>query len=261
MTWFACDNTLKYHRKCKVNCKILCFHIRKIFKFSSQSLTVFPANTNGDNIENQSVNPQNSTTIRPQISSEKSTQKSTTKSRPRSGLPISTSNRSAKDSTTTQSSSTRHNARNAIASASKLPLALRNSYDNVTRTPKSVVHRTANVEAQSSNLNLTTEERETLISKILTTELLGQSKKIVSTLKSKNDTRHATQSKRIGGDQLIGSYTTATLSENVFRLSTPADKNRPIRSNPSAPASTKRTWAKYDAKRPTLASISEEDRR
>lgn len=78
----------------------------------------------------------------------------------------------------------RHVTRAAIMSTSKLPTTLRSSSNtSITHSPKISTTRiinpeeiAANIEAQSINLKLTTEERETLISTILSKELELQSK-------------------------------------------------------------------------------------
>lgn len=134
----------------------------------------------------------------------------------------------------------RHGTRAGIMSTSKLPTTLRSSPNaSITYPPKISMTRskeiTANIKAQSANLKLTSEERESLISTILSNEL---------ELRSKLDA----QAKELLSD--------SPKLDNIQSHKTPVPSDRPNRLRPNSIRNGRLRPSKYGT-RTSLTPIPE----
>ncbi len=146
--------------------------------------------------------------------------------------------------------SNRYVPRNGVTSSSQLPATLQQPNTVVTNSPRTGALYNANrkriatkIEAQPSNLNLTAEERDALISRILTTDLEtrskldAQAKELFSSQKS-DSMRHTPPSKHTASSRAHDRISTS--DPNPL---TPSERRTPagnvnVHTNSSKPNST-----------------------
>lgn len=152
------------------------FEVISNFGYFDSSFSVYLAKTSADE-KNVSKIPKSSgnLSLRPQIISERSGQSSTRDNSHHSGLPKRVSTLPT-GSINRHLSSSQNDYSQVDTASSKLPLKRGSVPKHFTKRTVNAKEIATNIEAQSSKLKLTSEEREALISRILTNELELQSK-------------------------------------------------------------------------------------